>query len=157
MSFHDGKARGFSLESFDWSRSLLSKLLHSKQASTVEKFVEVWKTDIQRDNCSTQPSGGLSRRTQHSTHRDRTTPSRKRTAADAQLDQNSSPPPSLCPVHIISDTQPPKADSDCTQLDEAIEKAFVGKNTTQPDNISVLYLLLMCKPLVYKVMVLCCN
>lgn len=138
----NGKSRGFSLESFDWSRSPLSKLLHSKQASTVEKFVEVWKTDIQqRDNCSTQPSGGhnnasLSRRTQHSTHRDRTTPSRKRTAADAQLDQNSSTPPSLCPVHIISDTQPPKADSDCTQLDEAIEKAFVGKNTTQPDNIS---------------------
>lgn len=137
----NGKKRGYSLESFDWSRSPLSKLLHSKQASTVEKFVAVWKTDIQRDNSSTEVSGGddntsLSRRTQQSTHRDSTTPSRKRTAADAQLDQNSSTPPALCPVHIISDTQPSKADSDCTQLDEAIEKAFVGKNTTPSSNIN---------------------
>lgn len=88
----NGKSRGYSLESFDWSRSALSKLMHNKQASTVEKFVEVWKTDIQlHDNRSTQLSGGddyasLSSRTQHAARRDKTTPSRKRTAADAQLD-----------------------------------------------------------------------
>lgn len=127
VSFTNGKSRGYSLTSFDWSRSTLSKLIHSKQASTVEMFVEVWKTywnpasqlwHLSLSNDSTTPL---------SAPRDKTTPSRKRTAADAHLSEHSSTPPSLRPVHIVHDTTHPEAASDSLQLDEAIEKGFIGK------------------------------
>ena len=134
----NGKSRGYSLESFDWSKSTLSKLLHSKQASTVERFVEVWKTDIQphSNNVSLSINSSNSNNTPLSVPRDRTTPSQKRTAADAQLCQHTSTLPALRPVHIVSDTTLPQTDSVSTQLDEAIEKGFVGKG-----NYIILWLL----------------
>ena len=104
--------------------------------------MEVWKTDIQPhssdtplSNNSTTPlsvncnSTSLSNSTPLSTPRDKTTPSRKRTATDAHLYQHSSTPPALRPVHIVSDAPLPEADSDSTQLDEAIEKGFVGNDS----------------------------
>lgn len=121
----NGKSRGYSLESFDWSRSMLSKLLYSKQVSTVERFVEVWKTDIQPhcsdpllSNNTTTPLSIDSNTTSCSKI---TTPSHKRTAADVQLHQHSSTPPALRPVHIVSDSPLTEIDSDSLQLDEAIE------------------------------------
>ena len=132
ISFTNGKSRGYSIESFDWSKSTLSKLLHSKQASTVEMFVEVWKTDIQPHSNDTAVSNNrttpLSNSTSLSTARAKTTSSRKRTAADAHLHQHSSTPPALRPVHIVNNALIPEVDSDSTQLDEAIEKGFVGMN-----------------------------
>ena len=133
----NGKSRDYSLESFDWSKSTLSKLIHTKQASTVEMFVEIWKTDIQPglsntslSNSSTTPHTSLPNSTPLSAPRDKATPSRKRTAADANLHQHSTTPPALRPVHIISETQLPGADSDdATQLDEGIEKGFVGNDS----------------------------
>ena len=131
MSFTNGKSRGYSLESFDWSRSTLSKLLHSKQVSTVERFVEVWKIDIQ-PHCSDAPLSNntttlLSIDSNNTSRSKTTTPSRKRTAADAQLHQHSSTPPALRPVHIVSDSPLTEVDSDSLELDEAIEKGFFGK------------------------------
>ena len=123
----NGKLRGYSLDGFDWTRSTLSKLLHSKQASTVERFVEVWKTDIQPHsrNSSIISSTPISNNTPPSGPSDKGTPSRKRNAADACLAQHSSTPPALRPVHIVSDPPNPEADTDSTQLDEAIEKGVV--------------------------------
>lgn len=110
--------------------------MHTKQASTVEMFVEIWKTDIQPglsntslSNSSTTPHTSLPNSTPLSAPRDKATPSRKRTAADANLHQQSTTPPALRPVHIISETQLPGADADdATQLDEGIEKGFVGND-----------------------------
>ena len=86
--------------------------MHTKQASTVEMFVEIWKTDIQPglsntslSNSSTTPHTSLPNSTPLSAPRDKATPSRKRTAADANLHQQSTTPPALRPVHIISETQ----------------------------------------------------
>ena len=126
LSFTNSKSRGYSLDSFDWTRSSLSKLLHSKQASTVERFVEVWKTDIQQHSGSS-PLSNISN-TPPSASRHKGTPSRKRSAADANLCQHSSTPPTLRPVHIVLDPPNPEAGSDSTRLDEAIEKGFIGMN-----------------------------
>ena len=144
---------------------MLSRLLHSKQVSTVDMFVQVWKTDIQPHSSGTplsnntmpplttgsssssrpntitpsriQPhSSGtplsnntttpLTTGSSSSSHPNTITPSRKRTAADAQLHQHSSTPPALRPVHIVSGTPQTEDDSASLQLDEAIEKGFVG-------------------------------
>jgi hypothetical protein len=92
-------------------------------------FVEVWKTDIQPQTGALLSNATTPLSTDsNNTSRSKTiTPSRKRTAADAQLHQPSSTPPALRPVHIVSDIPPTEIDSDSLQLDEAIEIAFVGK------------------------------
>ena len=122
ISFTNGKSRGYSLDGFDWTRSTLSKLLHSKQASTVEKFVEIWRTDIQQQSGS--PLLSSISNTPLSVPRNSEISSRKRSAADANLLQPSSTPPTLRPVHIVLDAPTPE---DSTPLDEAIEKGFIGK------------------------------
>ena len=128
LSFANGKSRDYSLDGFDWTRSTLSKLLHSKQASTVERFVEVWKTDIQ-PHVSHAPHpecGSNTPSTATTAPRGKGTTSRKRNATDASLSQPSSNPPALRPVHIVSDITNSDADLDTTQLDESIEKRFIG-------------------------------
>lgn len=126
----DSKRKGYSLSDFGWSMSSLSKVFHSKHASTVEKFVEIWKSDVRPHNClstiNTTPVTTPSENAPLST-RDTTTPSRKRSATDAQLSQPSPIPPALRPVHIVHNTSHNDSDNDSSQTDEAIEKAFLGK------------------------------
>ena len=118
----NGKSRGYSLDSFDWTRSTLSKLLYSKQASTVENFVQIWNMDIQKhsnsflSSISNTPPVPSSNKIY----------SRKRSAVDANLPQPTSTPPTLCPVHIALDA--PNSEADSIPLDEAIEKGFIGKD-----------------------------
>ena len=107
----NGKSRGYSLESFDWSMSTLSKLMHTKQASTytVEMFVEIWKTDIQPglsntslSNSSTTPHTSLPNSTPLSAPRVKATPSRKRTAARMLTSTNTLRPLLLSGLCISS-------------------------------------------------------
>ena len=86
--------------------------------------MEVWKTDILQHS-SNSPLSDISN-TPPSAPRNKGTPSRKRSVADANLCQHSSTPPALRPVHIVRDTPNPDADPDSTQLDEATEKGFIG-------------------------------
>lgn len=91
----------------------------------MEKFVEIWKTDIQQQSSS--PLISDMSETPSADVRSNETLSRKRSRADAGLPQHISTPPILRPVHIVQDTPNSEERSDSTTLDETIENRFIGE------------------------------
>ena len=87
--------KGFCLASFDWARSALNKVFHSKEVSTGKKFVEVRESDIRDQQSDTSSSNVTSSgsntaatnltASRTSVSKRNPTHTRKRTTAEAEL------------------------------------------------------------------------
>ena len=142
----NGKAKGYTVASFDWSQSEFSGFFHVKRVTTEGMFVDVWKEfvapsldetsgvyNINKNGNQQSATPTTTRRSPPTSERNASTGSEPRTTSRKRKAEDETPrrtlPPSLRPIRVVSTEDNHSKDVQATDqaMDQGIEKAFVGK------------------------------